>query len=110
MIILGDFNAFQWELMYSSVTWILSEYFTDPPLPLPRPTMTTQSPFFLIANSKGGLVPPPRLVFHPAVASTLGRKKAKGKKDGCCLTCFLFLFLSFNWKTQGAPSIPGYKL
>lgn len=36
------------------------------------------------------------------------RQKAK-EKDGCCLTPFLFLFLSFNWKTQGAPSIPNYK-
>lgn len=53
------------------------------------------------------LRPPHHLVFHPAVLYSETDGKAK-EKDGCCLTPSLFSlpFLSFNWKTQGAPPIP----
>lgn len=50
-----------------------------------------------------------RLVFHPTVSSTSGLTGRQKKKIDA-VSFLLFLFLSFNWKTQGAPSIPRHKL
>ncbi len=71
------------------------------------PFMAAQSP--LRANLKVDVPdfrPPHRLVFHPTVFSTSGLTERQKKKINA--VSFL-LFLSFNWKTQGAPSIPRYK-
>lgn len=74
----------------------------------PRPLMTVRSPSR--ANLRWMSLTSAHLIalfFHPTVSSTSGLTERQNKNiDAVSFLLFLFLFLSFNWKTQGAPSIP----
>lgn len=86
---LGDLNAFQ-EENYSPVPWIFSY------LPHLKSQLKGPVPDFRPAHF---------CVSHPTVVHVIADGEAKKKIHTVWFFLFNFLFLAFNWKTQGAPSI-----
>lgn len=101
---LGDLNTFQGEKC-TSVPWILRSGFLPICPSLQDRLITFKSQLKVDVPD---VRPPHRLVFHPTVSSTSGLTERQKKKIDA-VSLLLFLFLSFNWKTQGAPSIPRYR-
>lgn len=100
---MGDFDAFQGD-KHSPVPWILSRF-----LPV-RPSLCSWPSYHLSEPIKGGcLWPLPTSSPCFSSCGSLLRDWWKGKRKRWMLShsfSFSLPFLSFNWKTQGAPPIP----